>query len=207
MSLFKLTSNCQRSQKEYHWVGLQRELHYDSGKWCFHSGTSECHCWKTYSWWSKQGNLDTTFCSLQGSFNALTGNYDINVLIAALEDTGNRVIWHDRHSGISSINLDEPEDKLMGIVLNIPVKVWWCLLCSDAIQLLEATLKCRNLSMQHNTRPMSYPHGGRNARLSFYYKSRNYKNDCFDIFAKLCWWNVNYKCKMVWSKYLVFLLI
>ncbi|PSS09474.1 Josephin-like protein [Actinidia chinensis var. chinensis] len=53
--------------------------------------------------------------------NALTGNYDINVLIAALEEKGKRVIWHDRRSGVSSINLDESEDKLMGIVLNIPV--------------------------------------------------------------------------------------
>ena len=54
--------------------------------------------------------------------NALTGNYDINVLIAALEEKGKRVIWHDRRSGVSSINLDESEDKLMGIVLNIPVR-------------------------------------------------------------------------------------
>lgn len=54
--------------------------------------------------------------------NALTGNYDINVLIAALEEKGKKVIWHDRRSGASSIDLDEPVDKLMGIVLNVPVR-------------------------------------------------------------------------------------
>ncbi|PON70624.1 Machado-Joseph disease protein MJD [Parasponia andersonii] len=55
--------------------------------------------------------------------NALTGNYDINVLIAALEGKGKSVIWHDRRNGASSIDLDGPEeDALMGIVLNIPVK-------------------------------------------------------------------------------------
>ncbi|GFP91170.1 josephin-like protein [Phtheirospermum japonicum] len=54
--------------------------------------------------------------------NVLTGNYDINVLIAALESKGKRVIWHDRRHGASSIDLDEPEDKLFGIVLNVPVR-------------------------------------------------------------------------------------
>lgn len=54
--------------------------------------------------------------------NTLTGNYDINVLIAALERKGKAVIWHDRRNGASSIDLDGPEDALMGIVVNIPVK-------------------------------------------------------------------------------------
>ncbi|KAK6141770.1 hypothetical protein DH2020_024487 [Rehmannia glutinosa] len=54
--------------------------------------------------------------------NILTGNYDINVLIAALEERGKTVIWHDRRSGASSIDLDEPEDKFFGIVLNVPVR-------------------------------------------------------------------------------------
>lgn len=54
--------------------------------------------------------------------NTLTGNYDINVLIAALERKGKGVIWHDRRNGASSIDLDGPEDALMGIVVNIPVK-------------------------------------------------------------------------------------
>ncbi|KAL3653261.1 aryl-alcohol oxidase 3 [Castilleja foliolosa] len=56
---------------------------------------------------------------LKPHHNTLTGNYDINVLIAALEEKGKRVIWHDRRHGASSIDLDEPEDKLFGIVLNV----------------------------------------------------------------------------------------
>ncbi|XAR60712.1 Ubiquitinyl hydrolase 1 [Bertholletia excelsa] len=54
--------------------------------------------------------------------NAITGNYDINVLIAALEEKSQSVIWHDKRNGASSINLDEPEDNLLGIVVNIPVR-------------------------------------------------------------------------------------
>lgn len=44
------------------------------------------------------------------------------MLISAVEGKGKRVVWHDRRNKASSINLDEPESKLMGIVLNIPVK-------------------------------------------------------------------------------------
>ncbi|XP_071689844.1 josephin-like protein [Rutidosis leptorrhynchoides] len=54
--------------------------------------------------------------------NSLTGNYDINVLITAVEKKGKRVVWHDRRNKASSINLDESDGTLMGIVLNIPVK-------------------------------------------------------------------------------------
>ncbi|XP_058747852.1 josephin-like protein [Vicia villosa] len=54
--------------------------------------------------------------------NALTGNYDINVLIAALEEKGKSVVWHDRRNGCSSIDLDAPEDVLMGVVVNVAVK-------------------------------------------------------------------------------------
>lgn len=53
--------------------------------------------------------------------NALTGNYDINVLMAALEEKGKSVIWHDRRNGASSVDLDAPEDVLMGIVINVTV--------------------------------------------------------------------------------------
>ncbi|KAJ7964139.1 Josephin-like protein [Quillaja saponaria] len=54
--------------------------------------------------------------------NALTGNCDINVLIVALEENGKEVVWHDRRNGSSSIDLDAPEDTLMGIVLKIYVR-------------------------------------------------------------------------------------
>ncbi|XP_058198881.1 josephin-like protein [Rhododendron vialii] len=58
----------------------------------------------------------------QPHHNTFTGNYDINVLIAAVEEKGKRVVWHDRRSGASAIDLDQGEDKLMGIVLNVPVR-------------------------------------------------------------------------------------
>ncbi|KAL4335010.1 hypothetical protein GQ457_07G042240 [Hibiscus cannabinus] len=52
--------------------------------------------------------------------NSLTGNYDINVLIAALEGRGKTVIWHDGRNGASSIDLDDAS--LMGFVVNVPVR-------------------------------------------------------------------------------------
>lgn len=54
--------------------------------------------------------------------NVITGNYDVNVLIAALETKGKSVVWHDRRSGASTIDLDGSEgDRLMGIVVNVSV--------------------------------------------------------------------------------------
>lgn len=53
--------------------------------------------------------------------NTLTGNYDINVLIAALEARGKSVVWHDHRNRASSIDLDGSESTLMGIVINVPV--------------------------------------------------------------------------------------
>ncbi|XXG75391.1 hypothetical protein AAC387_Pa07g3908 [Persea americana] len=53
--------------------------------------------------------------------NTLTGNYDINVLIAALEGKGKKVVWHDRRNGASSIDLSLSEEDLIGIIVNIPV--------------------------------------------------------------------------------------
>ncbi|KAJ8452668.1 hypothetical protein Cgig2_005004 [Carnegiea gigantea] len=54
--------------------------------------------------------------------NLITGNYDVNVLIAALERKGKNVVWHDRRNGASSIDLEGSERGLMGIVVNIPVR-------------------------------------------------------------------------------------
>lgn len=59
---------------------------------------------------------------LKPHHNTITGNYDINVLIAALEGKGKKVVWHDRRRKASSIDLNETEDTLMGIILNIPVR-------------------------------------------------------------------------------------
>ncbi|CAF1829160.1 josephin-like protein [Brassica napus] len=54
---------------------------------------------------------------LKPHHNTLTGNYDVNVMIAALEGKGKSVVWHDkRHS------VDLGADNLMGVVLNAPVK-------------------------------------------------------------------------------------
>ncbi|CAI0475578.1 unnamed protein product [Linum tenue] len=54
--------------------------------------------------------------------NAFTGNYDINVLISALEEKGKTVVWHDRRNGASTIDLENPQGSLYGIVLNVPVR-------------------------------------------------------------------------------------
>ncbi|CAE6020105.1 unnamed protein product [Arabidopsis arenosa] len=58
---------------------------------------------------------------LKPHHNTLTGNYDVNVMITALEGKGKSVVWHDKRSGASLIDLDDA-DTLMGIVLNVPVK-------------------------------------------------------------------------------------
>ncbi|KAL5710410.1 ubiquitinyl hydrolase 1 [Ranunculus cassubicifolius] len=50
--------------------------------------------------------------------NSLTGNYDVNVLISALEGKGKKVTWHDRRNGAESIDFT----RLMGIVINVSVK-------------------------------------------------------------------------------------
>ncbi|XP_068667590.1 josephin-like protein [Aristolochia californica] len=54
--------------------------------------------------------------------NTLTGNYDVNVLIGALEGKGKKVVWHDRRNGAASIDLDQSEETLVGIMLNVPVR-------------------------------------------------------------------------------------
>lgn len=54
--------------------------------------------------------------------NTLTGNYDVNVLIGALEARGKRVVWHDRRKGASSIDFSSSDGTLMGILLNVPVR-------------------------------------------------------------------------------------
>ncbi|PKU87272.1 Josephin-like protein [Dendrobium catenatum] len=52
--------------------------------------------------------------------NKLTGNYDVNVLISALEARKKTVVWHDRRNRASSINLSS--ETLLGVLLNIPVR-------------------------------------------------------------------------------------
>ncbi|GJN08358.1 hypothetical protein PR202_ga26269 [Eleusine coracana subsp. coracana] len=52
--------------------------------------------------------------------NVVTGNYDVNVLIASLEARKKKVIWHDHRKGASSIDLDA--EALVGLMINVPVR-------------------------------------------------------------------------------------
>ncbi|WVZ56368.1 hypothetical protein U9M48_006913 [Paspalum notatum var. saurae] len=52
--------------------------------------------------------------------NVITGNYDVNVLIAALEARKKKVVWHDHRKGASSINLDA--EALVGLMINVPIR-------------------------------------------------------------------------------------
>ncbi|ESQ51471.1 hypothetical protein EUTSA_v10017876mg, partial [Eutrema salsugineum] len=58
---------------------------------------------------------------LKPHHNTLTGDYDVNVMISALEGKGKSVVWHDKRRGASSIVLHHADNTLMGIVLNVPV--------------------------------------------------------------------------------------
>ncbi|TVU47640.1 hypothetical protein EJB05_07246, partial [Eragrostis curvula] len=72
--------------------------------------------------------------------NVVTGNYDVNVLIASLEARKKKVIWHDHRKGASSIDLDA--EALVGLMINMPVKRlrglwtgrhWVAIRCIDGI--------------------------------------------------------------------------
>ncbi|KAL5219393.1 hypothetical protein ABZP36_020077 [Zizania latifolia] len=52
--------------------------------------------------------------------NVFTGNYDVNVLITALEARKKKVVWHDHRKGASSIDLDA--EALVGLMINVPVR-------------------------------------------------------------------------------------
>ncbi|XP_006649800.1 josephin-like protein [Oryza brachyantha] len=52
--------------------------------------------------------------------NVFTGNYDVNVLITALESRKKKVVWHDHRKGASSIDLDA--EALVGLMINVPVR-------------------------------------------------------------------------------------
>ncbi|XP_078435719.1 JOSEPHIN-like protein [Wolffia australiana] len=56
--------------------------------------------------------------------NRLTGNYDVNVLMAAAGSRGRRVTWHDRRRGAAAIGLDGPDEPagLEGLMLNVPAR-------------------------------------------------------------------------------------
>ncbi|XP_062216123.1 josephin-like protein [Phragmites australis] len=52
--------------------------------------------------------------------NVVTGNYDVNVLIAALEARKKKVVWHDHRKEASSIDLDA--ESFIGLMINVPVR-------------------------------------------------------------------------------------
>ncbi|CAH9094203.1 unnamed protein product [Cuscuta europaea] len=66
-----------------------------------------------------KGKWSPTSVVFKSHHNVITGNYDINVLIAALEGKGKGVVWHDRRMGASAIDLG---GKIMGIIVNVPVR-------------------------------------------------------------------------------------
>ncbi|XP_078174534.1 JOSEPHIN-like protein [Carex rostrata] len=52
--------------------------------------------------------------------NVLSGNYDVNVLLAALDGPPKKkVLWHDRRTPAATIDLASPD--LMGIMLNTTI--------------------------------------------------------------------------------------
>ncbi|KAJ7568794.1 hypothetical protein O6H91_01G048700 [Diphasiastrum complanatum] len=50
--------------------------------------------------------------------NVITGNYDVNVLIAALESRGMDVMWYDRRKGSAGLDLSKYGEQLVGIIAN-----------------------------------------------------------------------------------------
>ncbi|KAJ1696055.1 hypothetical protein LUZ63_004567 [Rhynchospora breviuscula] len=72
---------------------------------------------KDHNWWI----LPLPSLVFKPHHNALTGNYDVNVLIAALEGSTHqkKVVWHDRRTPAASIDL--AAHHLMGIMLNTSV--------------------------------------------------------------------------------------
>ncbi|TXG74294.1 hypothetical protein EZV62_002873 [Acer yangbiense] len=57
--------------------------------------------------------------------NSLTGNYDINVLIAALEGRGKAVVWHDHRNEAATIDLDGDVVSLNVSVSITQLRILW----------------------------------------------------------------------------------
>ena len=54
--------------------------------------------------------------------NTITGNYDANVLIAALITVGKEVVWFDRRKGPDELELELTSygERLLGMIVNFP---------------------------------------------------------------------------------------
>lgn len=73
------------------------------------------------------GSNDTHWWSPLSIFkrhrNALTGDYDVNVLFAALASRGKEVIWYDRRKGADGLTLTATYGSmLVGIIVNVPAR-------------------------------------------------------------------------------------
>lgn len=82
--------------------------------------------WETCSWWYPDEHTWTTLSIVfKPQHNSFTGNHDIIVLIAALQEKDkSTVVWHDRRNAASIIDLDGADDTLFAIVLNVPVRLY-----------------------------------------------------------------------------------
>lgn len=52
--------------------------------------------------------------------NAITGNYDANVLMGALQSRRTEAVWFDRRKGVAGLDLKDAEQRLVGIIMNHP---------------------------------------------------------------------------------------
>lgn len=58
--------------------------------------------------------------------NSVSGNYDANVLVSALDSRGKDVVWFDRRKGVEGL-LSEVAgygDRLLGLIVNLSTKRW-----------------------------------------------------------------------------------
>lgn len=55
-------------------------------------------------------------------YNIVTGNYDVNVLMQAVQTRGAEATWFDRRKGAAALNFNEPNKELIGIILNHPTE-------------------------------------------------------------------------------------
>lgn len=93
--------------------------------------------------------------------NAITGNYDANVLISALNSRNKEVVWFDRRNGAETLltEIADYGDRLLGIIVNISTRKWlgmWQARHWVAIRKLQGVWY--NLDSDHTT-PVCFVNG------------------------------------------------
>jgi josephin len=69
--------------------------------------------------------MDNIIYDIKPQHNSFTGNHDIIVLIAALQEKDkSTVVRHDRRNAASIIDFDGADDTLFATVLNVPVRLY-----------------------------------------------------------------------------------